>query len=326
VTRIRISPTEPSMAADGFGLFRVAYERACRANPHLPALTPEGEARLWERVQRAFARGGVAAWRGGSMAGYMIAGPSFDFRGLVAALVPEFGHAVVPGEETELYGSLYSAVAERWVREGVPLHLIGHFAADAVTTEALYELGFGAVVAERLRGLDHVVPAAGGDARGGIDHVDPGARWDAFAPLAAEHAASYRRSPVFLVKDEALATAAADLEAHRRSGDQLFAYRPGGEVQAYLLVGRCEGTSEGRLLAGTRTAQIKSAYAVPSVRRQGIGRALLQRAVAWARVTGFERVFVEHETANLEGGAFWRRHFTPLLVFSMRYVDRTLAS
>jgi GNAT superfamily N-acetyltransferase len=317
------------MAAEGFALFRAAYRRARHAHPLLPGLTSEHEARLRERVEQAFARGGVAAWRGRSMAGYMIAGSPFYFRGLAAVLVPEFGHAVAPGEGDALYGPLYAASADGWVRAGVPLHLIGHFAADATTTAALYELGFGAVVAERLRGVDDVEPAvagAGFDQGESVGHLDPEAPWDALAPLAAEHAGYYRRSPVFLAKDEALATAVADLEAHRRAGDRLLVHRADGQARAYLIVGPCLGTSEGRLLAGTSTAQIKSAYAVPTARRRGIGGALLRAAVAWARDTGFERVFVEHETANLEGGAFWRRHFMPYLLFSMRYVDRTLAS
>jgi GNAT superfamily N-acetyltransferase len=99
--------------------------------------------------------------------------------------------------------------------------------------------------------------------------------------------------------------------------------RSGSDPLAYLIVGRCHGGSEGRLLVGTNTAQVRSAYAVPAVRRHGIGSVLLHHAVTWAREGGFERLFVEHETANLEGGAFWRRHFSRFLVFSMRYVERT---
>jgi GNAT superfamily N-acetyltransferase len=323
MTSWSVSPTEPSMAAEGFALFRAAYGRARHANPLLPALTPEHEARLHGRVERAFARGGVAAWRGGSMAGYMVAGPSFDFRGLVAALVPEFGHAAAPGAGAAVYGPLYAASADRWVREGIQLHLIGHLSADATAAAALVDLGFGAVVAERLRGVGDLVPA---EACADVEHVDPGAPWDAYAPLAAEHAAYYRQSPLFLHKDDTIATAKAELEEHRRAGDQLFVDRTGGEARAYLVVGPCHGISEGRLLAGTRTAQVRAAYAAPSARGRGIGRALLRRAVVWAREAGFVRVFVEHETANLEGGGFWRRHFTPFLVFSMRYVERTLGS
>ena len=80
----------------------------------------------------------------------------------------------------------------------------------------------------------------------------------------------------------------------------------------------------GFLLQGTNTAQILSAYAKPAVRTKGIGKALLQRSIQWARAQGYERLFVEHETANRDGGNFWRSHFSPYLYCSTRYVDCTL--
>lgn len=325
----RVTPTDPSMAPDGFALFRDAYLRARRANPLVPPLTREHQARLRGRVERAFAHGGVVAWRGASLAGYMVAGPPFEMRGLVASLVPEYGHAAGPTPDDRLHGELYAAMAERLVQDGVHLHLIGHFAHDGTTRANLFELGFGGLVAERLRDLTDVPVASpagteDGALRGRIERMPDETPWDSLAPLATEHAAYYRGSPIFVAKDEALGAAAADLEEHRRVGDALFVYREGREDVAYLVAGACPGTSEGRLLAGTRTAQIRAAYAAPAMRRHGIGSALLQRAVTWARAEGFERMFVEHETANLEGGPFWRRHFTPFLEFSMRYVDRTL--
>ena len=308
------------MAAEGFALFRQAYLDAYQTHPLLPPLTADHEARLKWRVERAFAWGGVVAWRGDAMAGYMAATEPFGYRGLVAALVPEFGHAVARGQQAPLYGLLHAALADRLVQAGVRLHLVGHFAGDETTTAALFELGFGAIVAECVRDLSDPASTSHFDASG-AEHVSPDGPWDAFAPLAAEHAAYYRQSPIFLVKDEALDVAVADLEEHRRAGDQLFVYRRGAEPVAYLVVGRCQGASEGRLLAGTTTAQIRSAFTVASARRQGIAAVLLQRAVAWAHRAGYERVFVEHETANLEGGAFWRRHFSRFVVFSMRYVE-----
>ncbi len=327
MTSHRLTPTDPSMAAEGFALFRDAYLRARRAIPLLPELTEDHEARLRRRVERAFARGGFAVWHGDSLRGFMIAGPPFAFRGSTAALVPEYGHAVAEGEETTLVGPLYAAVAERLAGEGVPLHLIGHFAADAVTTSSLFELGFGAVVRERLRDLSDVAvrDAARADheawlAR--VERVPQAAAWDRLAPLAAEHAAYYLESPLFMVKDASLEAAMADLEAHRSAGDAAYVVRDGDAPLAYLIVGRCPGESEGRLLAGTATAQVRSAFVVPAARRGGIGGALLQHAVDWARDAGFERLFVEHESANPLGAPFWRRHFAPFLVFSMRYVDR----
>lgn len=329
MTRYRLSPTEPSFAAAGFGLFRDAYLRACSVNPLLPVLDANHEVRLQRRVERAFAYGGVAAWYGGSLRGFMIAGPSFEFRGLVASLVPEYGHALALGEEVDLLGMLYAASAERLVREGVHLHLIGHFAADLGTTSALFELGFGAVVREQLRDLSGVGADDGsrGTHRARLEHVDhvlQAEAWRDVVALAAEHAAFYRESPVFVRKVADAQVALADLEAHRADGDQLFVYREGGEALGYLIIGPCAGRSEGRLLEGTSTAQIRSAFTVPAARRRGVGAALLQRAIAWARAAGFERLFVEHETAKLSGGAFWQRHFAPYLLFSLRYVDRTL--
>lgn len=207
MTRYRTSSTDPSLAPAGFALFRSAYERARRANPLLPFLTPEHEARLRAHVERAFEHGGAAVWRDGSLAGYMIAGPPFEMRGLTASLVPEFGHAVAPGEEAAAYGALYAATADRWVRDGVQLHLIGHFAADRSTTAELFDLGLGAVVAERLRDLSDVARSrqAGrahgepGEHDGRIHQVTREEPWEPYAPLAAEHAAYYRQSPIFLV-------------------------------------------------------------------------------------------------------------------------------
>ena len=326
MTSYRLTPTEPSMATEGFALFRQAYLRARQANPLLPALTPAHEARLRGRVERAFAHEGMTAWRGGSLRGFMIAGPPFDFRGSVAALVPEYAHAVAEGEEAALVGPLYTAVAERLVREGAQLHLIGHFAVDTVTTASLFDLGFGAVVREQLRGLDDVAEAdaARGDHDGWcarVERVPHAATWASFGPIAAQHAATYRESPLFVRKDASLQAAVEELEAHRAVGDPLFVVRDGGEPLGYLIAGPCAGATEGRLLEGTATAQVRSAFVLPAARRSGIGGALLQHAVAWARDAGFERLFVEHETANPSGAAFWGRHFVPYLTFSMRYVE-----
>ena len=136
-----------------------------------------------------------------------------------------------------------------------------------------------------------------------VERVPQVVPWDAFAPLAAEHAADCRASPLFMVEDASLEAASADLEAHRSAGDAAFVVRDGGTALAYLIVG--PGGIEGRLRAGTTMAQVRSAFVVPEARRSGIGGALLQRAVDWARDAGFGRLFVEHETANPLGVPFW---------------------
>jgi GNAT superfamily N-acetyltransferase len=91
-----------------------------------------------------------------------------------------------------------------------------------------------------------------------------------------------------------------------------------------MIVGESTIDGEGFLLAQTNTAQIKSAYARPEVRGKGVGAALLQHAIEWSQQQGYDRIFVEHETANIYGGNFWGTYFSPYLYASMRYTDTTL--
>ena len=312
-----VTATDPSLLPDAFALFRRTYVVARRAHPLLPALTTEYEARLQRRLGGALGQRGVAVTRDGRLRGYMIASARFDTHGLAAAVVPEFAHAAAAAEFEPVYGRLYAALAERLVGEGIHLHMIGHFASATRLTRLLYELGFGALVAEQLRDLSDVAAPAGAV-------VQREERWDAVADLAAEHEAYYRASPMFLLKGGTPATIAADLDEHKRAGDALFVHRSEGVPQAYLIVGRCPGATMGRLFEGTDTAQVRSAYTTPAARGRGIGTALLRGAVGWARAGDFERVLVEHETANPLAAPFWRRHFNHYLTYSMRYVDRRL--
>jgi GNAT superfamily N-acetyltransferase len=87
-----------------------------------------------------------------------------------------------------------------------------------------------------------------------------------------------------------------------------------------MSVGESTIGGEGFLLEQTNTAQIKSAYVRAEMREKGIRTALLQRVIEWSRHQRYERIFVEHETANFYGGNFWCTYFDPYLYFSMRYM------
>ncbi len=134
-----------------------------------------------------------------------------------------------------------------------------------------------------------------------------------------------RDAPTFLLRNTPREHNLSRLESEARRGDVFFVYHEEDEPCAYLNVGEPAAASEdGFLLRGTNTAQIKSAYARQQVRRTGVGKALLQRALDWSRENGYERLFVEHETANYYGGSFWDSYFTPYVYASMRYIDNAI--
>jgi GNAT superfamily N-acetyltransferase len=313
----RVTPFAVADIPAALELFLAAYRQEQFHSPLLPSPSPALCARIAGELRGSLAHAGVTIRSGEALLGYMCLGATFPFKGQRAGIIREYAHGAVGQDKERLYQAMYGALGEELVVQGSHLHLLCHLAGDHALQETLFQLGFGAVVAEELRGLADVPdPAA--------VSIAPEEDLSALLPLAQEHARYYRQAPIFMLKDETLEAAQADLEAHRRAGDVPLVYREDGVPCACFMVGRCQGDEEGFLLQGSNTAQIVSAYATPSARAKGIGRALLQHAVAWARERGYARLMVEHETANIVGGRFWRRHFAPYLTCSLRYVDGRL--
>jgi GNAT superfamily N-acetyltransferase len=74
------------------------------------------------------------------------------------------------------------------------------------------------------------------------------------------------------------------------------------------------------------TAACTGAYTVPAARGSGMGSALLEHALAWAREQGYTHCAVEFETANLLATAFWLgRGFEPVCTSLERRIDPRLA-
>jgi GNAT superfamily N-acetyltransferase len=259
----------------------------------------------------------VAIVEQGRLLAYMVTGKRFRWKGQQAALVPEYGHAAVLADRPALYQRLYMRLAQQWADERAHLHLIRHLAHDGALQETLYQLGFGAILAERLRDLAPVPRAS----QAAIVEEREARK---LVELHMEHTRYYPTSPIFIHKSADEGEALAELEDHLQQGDALLTYYERQQPCAYFIVGESAVGAEGFLLQRTNTAQIKSAYARPEARSRGIGAALLQNAVEWARQRGYACLFVEHETANVYGGNFWRKHFAPYAHFSMRYIDNTI--
>ncbi len=300
-------------------LFQDSYRQEWEHCPLLPTRALDDPDWIRDALATCLEHPGVAVMQEDRLAAYMVTGAQFHWKGQNAALVPEYGHGATATDKETLYQRMYMHLAQLWVDDRRHLHLIGHLAHDDILRETLCQLGFGAIVAERLRDLSPI------DAPTDIAIVQ---ELDAhkLADLELEHNRYYFRAPVFLTKDTDKGAMLADLDEHTQVGDVFFTHYEDGVPRANMIVG-CPGPNlegEGFLLWDTNTAQVKSAYVQPEVRSKGIGAALLNRAIQWARAQGCERLFVEHETANFYGSRFWRKYFAPYLYFSMRYVDNTI--
>jgi GNAT superfamily N-acetyltransferase len=312
--RYEVIPLDPSHLPAAANLVHRAYQAERLSSPLLPAELLGSRQRILPYLERCLPNGCVGALDGGELVGFMGVSAYFTFKGQKAAFLREYSHAATEKDKLAVYRALYAGLGEILTARRAQLHLIGHFAGDRVLREALFLFGFGALVAENLRNLSPVAGAADVPI---IQEPD----FAVVETLEIEHKNYYRDPPIFLIKDASPEQVRARLAEQQQAGDVLFVYWKNGEPAAYFTVGPCRGLEEGFLLRDSNTAQILGAYARPDSRGKDIGKALLNRALAWAREQGYARMFVEHETANVYGGPFWRKHFSPFLYFSMRYVE-----
>ena len=298
-------------------LFIESYKHEQTHSPLLPSRVIDEPAWIHGVLQSKLANPGVAVVEQNRLLAFMVTGDYFEWKGQQAAIVLEYCHSAVVAQKRAFYQRMYMSLAQEWANQHIHLHLICHFAHDTILQETLYQLGFGAILAERLRDCSPV------DERHDlVIRVEQDV--SKLITLQTEHNRYYPQAPIFIRKPTETQEVLAELKAHAQQGDTFFVYYEQDEPCAYMIVGTSTIGGEGFLLEQTNTAQIKSAYARPEVRGKGIGRALLQRAIGWSHQQGYERVFVEHETANVYGGNFWGNYFTPYLYASMRYIDTTL--
>lgn len=296
-------------------LFLTSY-RAERRHCQILPPTPFGdETRLWESIAALAETGGVAATEGGDLVGYLFYGYQFPFKGQSTVMVPEIGHAAVPEAADRVYPHMLARIGEAWAEQRASLHILGYLAHDADLETRLYRLGYGQILTERLRDLS----AVGADPAIDVELSDD---LGTLAALDAEHRRYYTGSPIFVNKPAGdRETLVRDLTEEQARGSAFFVHRRDDKPVAYFVVGPSAQNGEGLLLRATNSAQIRGAYVRPAYRGRGIGRALLDACVRWAGDHGFDRMLVEHESANLPGRAFWSRYFTPFVRYTMRYVE-----
>ena len=312
--RYELKPFRGEYVERAAGLFLENYGQAGREEPLLPSRAVDGPEWISRNLRDLQGNTGTTIWCGGDMLGYMVTGVYFTFKEQKTAWIPEYAHAAIVEDKEELYRLMYMTLGRIWAKERAHLHLICHLAGDGVLTKVLWELGFGAILAEQVRDLS---PVKGTGAQVMADARDI----SELVNIEKEHRLYYRESPIFILKDGSQQSIRASLKEHSDHGDQIFVYTENAEPFAYVIVGRADNSVEGFLFCDTNTAQVKSAYAKPEARGRGVGASLLGTAVEWARVNGYDRLFVEHETANYYGGRFWRKHFRPVVYVSMRYID-----
>ena len=295
-------------------LFAAAYGVARQHQPSLPACHEDMAAILPKLQSLTDKEPGVASIRDGRLAGYLLGQVLPSLRGRRAVYIPEWAHAAEGEGRREMYRSMYAGLSPRWIANGCFTHLITILAGDCEAVDAFFWLEFGLTAVDAIRDLGPVQRPL---ARVEILRAGPDDTQGVMALLDAleQHLPS---GPVFRPSAERLERETVQ----QRLADPLrptwLAYR-GGDLVACMHM-QPGNPSAAYVINHEKTASIKAAFTKQCARRSGVGAALLDQAVDWARSAGYERCAVDFEPQNIPGTRFWLKHFRPVCYSMIRHV------
>lgn len=259
---------------------------------------------------------GIAAVDAGALCGYLVGFALPEFLGARRGVYcPEWAHAAVGPQRGETYRRMYAALSRPWADDGCRTHAVTLFSHDADACDAWFRSGFG------LNGVDAVrdLTPLGAAAPPGLEIVraTPGDA-DRLVPLLHALSRHLADAPIFVAPDDP--ERADDLAAWLASPDHAlwFAHRDGRPVA--FLRGQTADNEQRHVISGADGVAISGAYTDPAWRGAGVGSALLDCLLAWARERGGSRCSVDFESQNIEADRFWRRHFTPVCYSLLRRI------
>jgi GNAT superfamily N-acetyltransferase len=259
-------------------------------------------------VEVVAVEGGAEARRDGEVVGRLVAELREDkLRGRHSWSALGEHHA----SEPELYRDLYAVAGRSWLDAGAPNHYVVVPAADDVVWAWLgCAFAIQQVHAEQpLADIAEPNPRNGFMIReAGLDDLDAGAR---LAPVITDHQVE---APVWSGLER-------PSDEHFRESWREALLDP---ASTWFLAERDDGAPLGGLLLWTDEGEpisLDVAMIFPEARGLGVGVALTEHALWWARQHGHERMKADWRIANLLASRFWpKRGFRPTAYRMVRYV------
>ncbi|MBC8160378.1 MAG: GNAT family N-acetyltransferase, partial [Roseiflexaceae bacterium] len=249
---------------------------------------------------------GVAAMIGGRMLGYLIGDMVFDTTWGRAAWVRGAGHALAPGQSTELMRNMYATLARRWVRYGCYTHIALVSTANAPLLDAWFRLSFGVEQMHALLDLA-TVDLLSADPRFTIRQAgaDDGPIMASFAgEIWQQQVAAPTWAFTAPERADELPQLYAD-EVDDAEGVTWLAFDAGRPVGFQSFYPYSEG--EDTLYVPPGCAELATAATTAESRGRGVGTALTRHGLAWAVSQGYRVVATDWRSTNLQSSRFGQR-------------------
>ncbi len=236
-------------------------------------------------------------------------------------------HGVAAGyDASAVCRLLYRELAERWVAAGYFHHSVHLIEGDERLQEAWFNLGFGRHVSIAVR--DGTGPVAGAHAEGvevrEAGSEDVGVLLELARTLGLHHIGS----PMFmfwpvLPEYDGMARTFFSALLEGEGNPHFVAYRDGQPV------GLTSFLKQGFFppyVNAEKNVYLFMGIVEPEAQDGGVGRALLDQGMAWARDEGYERCTLHVLSANYSGEPFWFANGFQRVEYTLeRHIDERVA-
>ncbi len=291
------------------------YQRLREQEPHLPYQYAEVDNLLPLLRKILNASGiGVAAIRGGRLAGFLTGWRMPSFRGQRSIYSPEWANAADLEDSRRIYEEMYGHIAADWVADKYIVHYISLFPNDVDALRAWHWMGFGMIAVDAVRGLDSIEGRDVGVHIRRADSQDLEQVMELHEALWQYH----KGTPIFLLTEK---RDRSYYEEWLRNPDKvvwLACWKE--EPVAFMRLGPADD-DVCTIINDRKTTSIFSAFTKERMRREGVASAILDRALKSARASGYERCAVSFEPMNLLGTRFWLKYFNPVCLSVFRHID-----
>ena len=308
---LEITALKEEHLEDAAELVSASYQALRDQIPVLPARYQDAGAILDLLRDLSRQADGVIAVQDGLLVGFLMGLVIPEFMGKRSAYSPVWANAAAPGQSRLIYEEMYTRLSDRWVTDGFFTHVISLMAHDRQALEAWNWLGFGIVNVDGVRQLTPLDK----------DHVEAEVRQAGLqdARVLSELGRALERheaaAPTFWIHE------LQDFgEMLSEPGNAAWLAVDGGQVLGFMAMEPGDDC-ECALLRDAKTVNILGAFTIQAARGKGAATSLLDHALAWARLQGYERCSVDFELMNTLATRFWMRWFVPVSYSLTRSVD-----
>lgn len=260
---------------------------------------------------------GVVAFDNNEMIGYLIGLPIPNFKGSQRGVYcPEWSHAVICNEKSEVYQKLYEEASNLWVGNGCLNHAISVMAHDEEVMNILSWNGFGLHVVDAVRDLKLLSGSINNDIEIRQYNKDD---IDEVIHLLLEYKKYMVSSPIYLPLMQ-VENAENINQWLENPNNTLWLGIKSGNIIAMMEVSY-KKSNDAQILSDKDTVSIGITYTKDNFRGQGLTKALLQNVMKEASLMGYKRCAVVFESQNSSGRNFWLKYFKPVCFSMVRKVD-----